>query len=84
MGTSLVQCFNGIGTIVAALASTAIVNPDNAVPDIEVHDGTVTYKYFGPRVTKNVPSFFLYFTIVEIFMLFVILYVIWVPDEIVN
>lgn len=77
--TSLIFCSNGVGTILAAIFSTLIINPDNYVPTIEVINLNIINRYYGPTVTQNVPSLFIIFASCEAVLLAIALYCIWIP-----
>eukprot|EP00347_Sterkiella_histriomuscorum_P015761 403355779 len=77
--TSLIMCFNGVGTITQALVSVLIVNPENAKPSIQVDAGKVTYNYYDDSISQNVPIFFRIFAGVELILLVFALKFIWIP-----
>eukprot|EP00347_Sterkiella_histriomuscorum_P001440 403372029 len=77
--TSLIFCFNGLGTITSALLSAYIVNPDNKFPEIVSTKGGIKYNYYHEDVADNVPLLFYYFAIGEIVILVFALSFIWIP-----
>ena len=77
--TSLIMCFNGIGTITAAIIATFIVNPNNQFPTIVSVKGGITYNYYHEDIADNVPSLFRYFAYAEIIILVFALSFIWIP-----
>jgi hypothetical protein len=70
-----------VGTIIAAIVSTLIINPDNFIPSIEIQNLNMINRYYGPEVTANVPSLFLIFAGCEAILLLFALYCIWIPPE---
>lgn len=79
--TSVIFAANGLGSIIAAILSTMLVNPDGLNPSIIVHTGTTNYKYFDREVTSNVPFFLRVFAYAEIIILVFALYYIYIPDK---
>lgn len=77
--TSLVMCGGGLGSIIQAIISAIIINPDNMMPTIESDAGAVHYSYYDTEVTDNVPLLFRIFGVVEIFVLIFSLYFVWIP-----
>ncbi|CDW88082.1 major facilitator superfamily protein [Stylonychia lemnae] len=77
--TSMIMCFNGIGTITQSIISVLIVNPNNIKPTIQVEQGVITYNYFDEEVSGNIPLFFRIFTAAELVILAVALTFIWIP-----
>ena len=78
--TSLICSCNGIGTIVAALASVYIVNPNNEMPTIVSQIGNVVYNYYDNEVADNLPKLFRYFVYIELVLLVFALLFVWIPD----
>ena len=75
----MIMCFNGLGTIVQALISVLIINPENEKPSIPVQSGRVVYNYYGEDVIQQVPQFFRIFALAQVILLIFSLAVIWIP-----
>lgn len=78
--TSLIFAANGFGSIIAAITSTMLVNPEGLNPSIVVHKGPSIYKYYDHIVADNVPEFLRIFVYAEIVVLVFALYHIYIPD----
>ncbi|MEE4248540.1 MAG: hypothetical protein V2I33_24435 [Kangiellaceae bacterium] len=54
--SGLITCGFGFSAGIFNLVSTAMINPDNADPDITVHDGRVTNYYYSASIADGVPG----------------------------
>lgn len=79
--TSLIFAANGLGTILATILSTIIVNPNDLQPTIYVTEGVITYRYFYAEVSQNVPKFLQVFSLAETLILIYGIFHIYIPAD---